>query len=537
MQKLYFFLFALFSLATVNAQTVQEIDTFNTQLRAQFYYDGIGVNDIWGYAAPDGTEYALVGLGNGLSIVSLANPDSIYEVQRIPGEQTTWRDIKTMNDHAYIVSDATSEGMLIVDLSTLPEEVTYRYLNLPHPSGSVLNRAHNIFIDTTQGHAYLAGSNLNGRGMVIYDVASQPDTAIFLADAPQTYAHDVFVQDGRMYASEIYIGSLTIYDVSDLNNITLIGSALTPFDFTHNAWTTVDQNYIFTTDERANAPVAAYDISDETSPVLIDEFRPERSLGAGTIPHNVHVLDEYLLISYYTDGLEIADASVPDNIIEVGYFDSWPSDELGFNGNWGAYPFLPSGLVLMTDRTYGLHVVEVDYKRGARLHGKITDATTGEVINNVNVSITGPDEKETMTDASGDYKTGSAIGGAYTANFSVFGYDNLSVPVTLENGVITVLDTSMVATSVGTTEFVGEAGIELDIYPNPTSDQFQLNYDIATIAGKNLTLQVFDIQGKLLINQSLTGLNQFGRDLSSGTYFLQVLNEGKVAYATKVVKQ
>ena len=37
---------------------------------------------------------------------------------------------------------------------------------------------------------------------------------------------------------------------------------LTPNNFTHNAWTSDDGNFIFTTDERANAFVESFDISD-----------------------------------------------------------------------------------------------------------------------------------------------------------------------------------------------------------------------------------------------------------------------------------
>lgn len=413
---------------------------FNTTLRDDLDYN-VPVNDVWGYAAPDGTEYALVGLGNAVSIVSLANPDSIYELHRIPGMQTTWRDLKTFGEYAYVVSDATTEGLLTVDLALLPDSITYSYDNVPRPDGSLFRSAHNIYIDPETGYAYTAGGNLNSGGMVIFDVGTYGDSVVFVANAPSVYAHDVYVQDGRMYASQIFDGTLGIYDVSDVDNIIAVGERQTPFDFTHNAWTTADANYIFTADERADAPIAAYDISNESDPVLLDEFRPERSLNSGVIPHNVHVLDEYLVVSYYTDGLEIADASVPDNIIEVGYYDTWLGSDGGFNGNWGAYPFLPSTLVLASDRSTGLYVVEVDYVRGARLHGTITDGILGTPLNQVSVEISGPDEQGTATDASGVYRTGSAFAGDYMATFSLEGYSDLVVPVTLENGVITVLDT------------------------------------------------------------------------------------------------
>ncbi len=42
------------------------------------------LNDIWGYVAPDGTEYALVGVRNGTSVVSLADPEDPVEVGFVP---------------------------------------------------------------------------------------------------------------------------------------------------------------------------------------------------------------------------------------------------------------------------------------------------------------------------------------------------------------------------------------------------------------------------------------------------------------------
>ncbi|MEL6276695.1 MAG: choice-of-anchor B family protein, partial [Bacteroidota bacterium] len=392
-------IFSLALLLALASTSIFSQQAFNTVLRSRVQYPDALLNDIWGYTAPDGTEYALVGKRNGVSIVSLADPDNAVEVDVIPGQQSVWRDLKAFGDYAYVVADQGNEGLTIIDLSTLPDSVTWTHNNLQPPGGGTLNRAHNIYIDTETGLAYISGSNLNGGGMLIYDIASNPGSADFVAFAPNIYAHDVYVQDGRMYASEINIGRLAIYDVSDPRDVTFIGERETPFAFTHNAWTTADGNYVFTTDERADAPVAAYDISDPSTPVLIDEFRPGRSVGSSVIPHNVHVLNEYLAISYYTDGLEIVDVSVPDNGIEVAYYDTWLGGDGGFNGSWGAYPFLPSGLVLATDIANGLFVIEVDYKRGARLKGLISDADLGTPLNDVTVTLSSPENANTATDA------------------------------------------------------------------------------------------------------------------------------------------
>ena len=110
-------------------------DNLNMTLRSNVQYNP-DLNDIWGWANPDdGTEYAIVGLRDAVSIVSLADLDNAVEVARIPGPSTTWRDIKTWGDFAYVSNEA-DQGILVIDMSQLPdtatfESVSYTHLTLP----------------------------------------------------------------------------------------------------------------------------------------------------------------------------------------------------------------------------------------------------------------------------------------------------------------------------------------------------------------------------------------------------------------------
>lgn len=436
-------LFLLGFLALSTALSAQ----LNTTLRSNLPYDD-SVNDVWGYVAPDGTEYAIVGLLNGVSFVSLADPDNAVEVVRIPGVRSAWRDMKTYRTYAYSVADQQNEGITAFDLSFLPDSVpikrtTYEIEGYPTP----FVRAHNVYIDTATARLFTAGGDRRtsvGFGRTIaFDLAEDPMEPKLIALGPDTYAHDVYVQGDTMYASEIYQGELAIYDISDLENITEIGTTRTPFTFTHNAWSTADGLTVFTTDEEPNAPVAAYDISDPNDIELIDEYRPLSSLNTGTIPHNVHVIDNYLSISYYTDGLRVVDAIEPDNLIEVANYDTWLGLNGDFNGNWGAYPYLPSGLTLISDRSTGLYVVDVDYKRAARLRGIITDVDFGFPINNVEVTVDALEPADTGTDALGRYRTGVATGGSYQVTFTADNYLPLKVNVDFANGETVVLDTTL----------------------------------------------------------------------------------------------
>ncbi|MFK8162661.1 MAG: choice-of-anchor B family protein [Lewinella sp.] len=437
-----FFLFGLLACtAMLSAQ-------LNTTLRDNLDYDQ-AVNDIWGYVAPDGTEYAIVGTQTGTSFVSLADPDNIEEVAFIPGDNSVWRDIKTFGEYAYTVADQGNQGITAFDLTDLPNNVTFQrnVFQLPGSNSSLI-QSHNLYIDTLKGRMYTTGGNenrnrINAGGIVIFDLNTDPLTPEFVGFAPAVYSHDVFSKGDTLYCSEIYEGRLAMYDISDLDDIKTLGTTLTPFTFTHNAWTTEDAQFVFTTDEEPNAPVAAYDVRDKNDIKKTFDFRPLGSVGSGVIPHNVHVIDDYLSISYYTDGLRVADASKPDNIIEVANYDTWLGPDGDFNGCWGAYPFLPSGLTLATDRATGLYVIEVDYKRAARLEGTITDALSGQPINNVQIEIAASETIESTSDALGIYKTGLAQGGMYDVTISALNYNPITVTRFLENGVCSIFDTTL----------------------------------------------------------------------------------------------
>jgi len=397
------------------------------------------LNDIWGYEDASGTEYAIVGTVTGTSIVSLANPSSPVEVQFIPGNQSTWRDMKNWDNFVYVTTDVGQDGLLIIDMSGAPSSITHTWMTSYVDNGNteILEKCHNIYLDEN-GYVYLAGCNTNNGGVIVFDVFSNPGVPQFVGKMNTDYAHDVYVRGDTLYSSDIYDGVFTVWDVSDKANPVELATQSTAFTFTHNAWISDNGKTVFTTDERNDAPVGAYDISDLNNIKELDQFRPVTAY-SNSIPHNVHVKDDYLVISWYTDGMIIVDAKRPHNLIQVAQYDTWANTPgaVGFNGMWGAAPFLTSGKILGSDINSGLYVFQDTYQRGCYLEGVVTDAqTTAPIFDaTIEISSTNYSDKSSVT---GDYATGVATAGAYTVNYSKAGYIPETRTVNLSNGVLVI---------------------------------------------------------------------------------------------------
>ena len=347
------------------------------------YANNVKASDIWGHVDSLGNEYALVGLRSGLSVVSLADTNNLVEVFGESSVYSVWRDIKTWGDYAYVTNE-TSGGLAIYDLSTLPDSVN----GVTYYTGSSysVTSAHNIFIDEN-GVAYLFGTNhaTGTFGTIMLDVATNPGQPIELGYFDSLYLHDGYARGDTLYGSAVYAGEMLVIDVSDKSNPVIIGSKNTPSNFTHNAWLSDNSQYIFTTDEVSGGYVAAYDVSNPLAIFQADRIRSRKT--TTVIPHNTHVLNDFLITSYYTLGVSIIDAHKPDNLIEMGYFDTSPLfTGSTFNGNWGAYPYLPSGLLILSDMEEGLFVLRPHYKRASYLEGSVKNCA-GNAISSATVKI------------------------------------------------------------------------------------------------------------------------------------------------------
>jgi len=403
-------------------------------------------NDIWGFVSEGGTEFAIVGTVDNTRIYSLADPAAPVEVITIPGTNTIWRDMKSWEDHVYVTSES-NDGLLVVDMSQADNDsIRWQLITPPviTDESADLGACHNIYIDEN-GFAYLAGcGNGSMNKAIILDLNQDRWNPPIVGVHGDGYAHDLYVRDNIMYSSEIFAGQLRIFDVTDKTNLILLGETNTSFNFTHNTWISDDGNYAYTTDERGNAYVDAYDISDFSNIRRLDEFQPLETTGQGVVPHNTHFQDEYLITSWYTDGVVITDVSRPTNMIKVGAYDTFFGGNGGTNGCWGAYPYLPSGLVLATDRANGLFVLQPNYQRACWLEGTVTVAGQGTPINGVTVNIESEELNGATTDISGGYATGVATAGVFNVTFFHPEYEAFETSATMVNGEVTILNVELV---------------------------------------------------------------------------------------------
>ena len=439
-------------------------NSFNLGLIGSYTWPSTEGSDIWGWVDPlDGGEYALVGLNDGFACVNVSNPANPVQEFHISDINSTWRDVKTWGNYAYVTTEADA-GLLIVDLSDMTGNTYWHVTNFTHPtngSSVEFTAAHNIYIDEN-GIAYIFGaSSATGSspsdGAIFLDVAVNATAPHYLGEWDEHYIHDGMVRGDTMYAGCIYAGELYVVDVSDKNNPSTLGTHSTPNNFTHNAWVSDDGDFVFTTDETSDAYLAAYDITNCSNIQEVD--RIQSNPGSLSIPHNAHVDGNFLITSYYRDGTTVHDITHPNNMIQVAYYDSYSGSGNGFDGCWGTYPFLPSGIIISseinssTNQSAKLLIYERGFTQACYLEGNITDASNGNNLSGASVTILNTTlANSSSSNLLGEYISGTANAATYDVVFSKPGYLSDTLSASLTNGVITILDAALqplVAFNVG----------------------------------------------------------------------------------------
>ncbi len=509
----------------------------NIELRSLTTY-APDMSDIWGYS--DGEhEYALASTSKYFTIVDVTDPENPVKLHQVDGPNSYWRDIKTWGNYAYGVQDIPNNpnqgvGITIMNLSDLQNEMPVSFWKNDGSLSSDLKIAHNIFIDEF-GYAYICGHNFGSGGVLILDLTQDPENPTVVGEFTNNYVHDCYVRDNILYTSDENSngGTFTIVDVSDKSNLTILATENTPGNTSHNNWLSDDGQTIFTTDENSGAYLAAYDISDFNDIEELDRYRS--SPGMSVIPHNVFIKDDFAIISYYRDGVKILDVSQPDNMVEVGGYDTSPNfSGNGFNGAWGVYPYLPSGNILVTDIEEGLYVLTPTYKRATQIKGIVTDLNSGNPIFDATVEIKHNSDTElSSSNLSGQFGGGFTSDGAFTLTVSKNGYSSYSETFNLNLG-----DVKEVQVELEKTTAVNNALTDkITLVQNPVKQLIRLRNEIEVRAPMQINL--YDLSGQLVTSMENDGDANISIPvdyLNNGVYILEIMTDDSLIGWAKVLK-
>lgn len=363
---------------------------------ADFPNNPSAASDIWGHVDLNTQkEYAIIGLRNGVAVVDVTTATSPEVVGSILGLASTWRDIKvyqyfdssTLRWQAYAYSTTEAdEGLTIIDLNDLENGISVVRRQTTDLS------AHNIYISNLDYSlniplagqtpaVHILGSNLFGgsfRSYALTDPETLGATYSHSSGTRDDYTHDaasLTINDPRAQIDCVQANNsdclvfldfnedrLRVWDHTNKNQAIELGSSSYPnAEYTHSGWWSEDKQFVIVHDEldeqrhSLNTTLNIFDISSLSTPTLVGTWTGP----TGAIDHNGFVRGNRYYMSNYERGLTVLDITDPSDPIEVGFFDTYPvSDNPGFNGAWGVYPFLPSGNILVSDINSGLYIIQ-----------------------------------------------------------------------------------------------------------------------------------------------------------------------------------
>ncbi|CAN5319726.1 hypothetical protein BH09BAC5_BH09BAC5_27140 [soil metagenome] len=399
--------------------------------------------NICGYTDAIGNEYALCGNSDGIKIYNVTVPAAPVFIIQIPNIDNEWKEIKVYQHWMYVTTEGGG-GVQIVDLNGLPSTTlgSYTYHNYIG-DGAIngqLNSIHALHIDTTKKFLYLYGSNLFQGGAVVCDIGVDPYNPTYAGhytNPAHNYVHDGYVDNDTLYAGHVYDGYMCVVDMTNKAAPVVLATQQTTTAFTHNTWPSNDKHFVFTTDENTNSYLTCYDITDLNNIIATDKIQSQNPT-SGSIVHNTHILNNWAVTSWYRDGFVITDITRPYNLINVGWYDTYPASGNGFNGTWGVFPFFPSGTIVVSNIEDGLYVFSPNYVRACYLEGTVKDSICGTNLTGVSVNISTVNVND-VSDINGEIRTGTAVPGTYNVTFTKAGY----VPYVMNNVVFSpgVVDT------------------------------------------------------------------------------------------------
>jgi len=348
--------------------TNQNYAQFNTNLLFQWddstlvgsnAYDNT-YNEIWGLNI-NGREIAVIGSTAGTHFFDVTEPALSSQIAFIAGAYTgpgvIHRDYHDIEGYLYIVCDEGSTSTLqIVDITNLPNSV-----NTVYDSNSLLNKVHNIFIDTATTKLYACAT---GEAMEVFSLTDPQNPSLIYTYNNVGHVHDAYVKNDTAFLNCGNDG-LRIMDFTMVNTLGDNPNELASFisypdaGYNHSGWLSDDGTIYAMQDENHGYDIKILDVSDYTNISVLSTFNS--GVDVNSMAHNGIIKDNLLYVAYYHDGLRVFDISDPFNPNEVNSYDTYaPNNHASYKGAWGVYPYLNSGNILVSDMQSGLYVIELN---------------------------------------------------------------------------------------------------------------------------------------------------------------------------------
>lgn len=347
----------LIATATVSAQD----DPVNAKLVG--LWDGFGGSyaDVWG----DG-DYAYIGhyQHHGVHIVDISDPTSpgpaVEYLLPPPDNSASAQDVKVADGLLFIGIESGSSSVHVVDVRDPTSPVPVVTIAVPG-----FGAIHNLFYDN--GYLYMVDSGTTRVGIIdltTLDPDNPPGGPITTAkwimqNVGTSFVHDVTVAGGRLYCCA-WDSGLWIYDITNVASQipAFLGQTPDGGNNTHSCWPTANGDYVVTGEERTGGGIKVYRITDNGGSLTLELTDTHAEPSQDTFSVHNQVIDGYRLYnSWYSIGLQVYDIDPVTGLLEfVASFDN----ATGGLGNWGVYPYLGPGRVLLSDVNTGLAIVNVD---------------------------------------------------------------------------------------------------------------------------------------------------------------------------------
>ena len=350
---------------------------------------------------------------------------------------------------------------------------------------------------------------------------------------------------------------LQIFDMSTLpTTVSLVYQSQALFTNGHAAWIDGDKLYVsgVTYSNNATSTMNIYSLATPTAPVLIRTLNQDAPFITGV--HDMYVRNDTVYISAGNQGLYVYKLNTNNTLSQLGSLTTYSAS--GYNHSSA---LTPNGqtLVFMDEVPSGLPIKVANVSNLANIQVLATTnqftATTPHnpfMLNNQYCLASSYQEGTQLYDISnpsapvlagyfdtypqGGGNTGNWGASAYKGQWGAYPFfpSKTIFALDMSNGIF--LLKSHLYQNI-TTQIKNQSYTNSDVilFPNPAQNKLNFNLPV-DLMNKNLSLQIFDAKGNLVISLSEKEIASSGNvyrsvdinGLSSGLYFFTLISEGQI---------